>query len=456
MNAKLTALLAALVLAGCASTAPLSATPVATPPQWKAMDGWTTATPAAAQARGAWWQVFGDAQLDQLIQQAEANSPTLAQAAARLAQAQALVGQAGAALRPSLGATAGAQRSGTAGQAANAYQIGAQLGYEIDLSGRLRGSRDAARLDAQAQAELLQSARLLLQADIAQTYLQLRAIEREFQLVRDTAASYRDALRVVERRVAAGEAAELELARLKSEAAGTAAEAAQLAQGRALLENLLALLTGQPASSLWLEVTAGVAQLPSIPAGLPSTLLARRPDVAAAQAQLLAAQSRLGVAQQAWFPQLALTASGGLASGDLSDLLKGAARAWSLSALFALPLFDGGARQAGVDAARAQAEGAIAAHRQAVLVAFKDVEDQLASLNALRTQQLALAEAVAAADQALRISEVREKNGFVAPLERLDAQRSALRQRRAALQVEAAQAQATVGLVRALGGSWGA
>lgn len=454
MKAKLTTLLVALVLAGCASTAPLDLEPVATPTQWKAVDGWTIAAPAAAQTRGAWWQVFGDAQLDALIRQAEANSPTLAQAAARLAQAQALAGQAGAALLPSLGATAGAQRAGTAGQAANGYQLGAQLGYEIDLSGRLRSSRDAARLDAQAQAELLQSARLLLQADIAQTYLQLRASEREFQLVRDTAASYRDALRVVERRVAAGEAAELELARLKSEAAGTAAEAAQIAQRRALLENLLALLSGQPASSLWIEVSAGVAQLPAIPAGLPSTLLARRPDVAAAQAQLLAAQARLGVAQRAWFPQLVLTASGGLASGDLSDLLKGAARSWSLGALFALPLFDGGARQAGVDAARAQAEGAAAAHRQAVLVAFKDVEDQLASLNALRQQQLALAEAVAAADQALRISEVREKNGFVAPLERLDAQRSALRQRRAALQVEAAQAQATVGLVRALGGSW--
>lgn len=454
MKSPLTMLLAALVLAGCATTAPLDAKPVATPTQWKAVAGWTTASPAAAQARGDWWQVFGDAQLDALIRQAEANSPTLAQAAARLAQARALVGQTGSALLPSLNATAGAQRAGTAGQASNGYQLGAQLGYEIDLSGRLRGSRDAAQLDAQAQAELLQSARLLLQAELAQTYLQLRASEREFKLVTDTAASYRDALRVVERRVAAGEAAELELARLKSEAAGTTAEAAQIAQRRALLENLLALLTGQPASNLQLDISAGVAQLPSVPAGLPSTLLARRPDVAAAQSQLLAAQARLGVAQRAWFPQLALTAGGGLASGDLSDLLKGAARSWSLGALFALPLFDGGARQAGVDAARAQAEAALAAHRQAVLVAFKDVEDQLASLNSLQHQQLALAEAVSAAEQALRLSEVRERNGFVTPLERLDAQRSALRQRRAALQVEAAQAQATVGLVRALGGSW--
>ena len=454
MKAKLSALLVALVLAGCATTAPLNETPVTTPASWKA-EGWTTATPAAAaQQRGSWWQVFGDAQLDALIAQAETQSPTLAQAAARLAQAQALVGQARASLLPNLGLNAGAERAGTAGSAANGYGLGAQLGYEIDLSGRLRAGRDAAQLDALAQAQLHESAKLILQADIAQAYFQLRAAEREHQLVRDTAASYRDALRVTERRVAAGEAAELELARLKSEAAGTDAEAAQLAQRRALLENLLALLTGQTASTLKLQATAAVAQLPNIPAGLPSTLLARRPDVAAAQAQLLAAQARLGAAQRAWFPQLALTASGGVASGELSDLLKGAARSWSLGALFALPLFDGGARQAGVDGARAQGQAALAAHRQAVLVAFKDVEDQLAALSGLRQQQLALAEAVSAAERAATLSAARERGGIVAPLERLDAQRSALRQRRAALQVEAAQAQATVGLVRSLGGSW--
>lgn len=454
MKTTLTALLTALVLAGCATTAPLNDQPVTTPVTWKA-EGWTTAAPAAAaQERGAWWQAFNDAQLDALIAEAEGQSPTLAQAAARLAQAQALVGQARSALRPNLGLAASAQRAGTASQAANSYALGAQLGYEIDLSGRLRGGRDAAQLDAQAQAQLYQSTRLILQADVAQTYFELRATEREHQLVRDTAASYRDALRVTERRVAAGEAAELELARLKSEAAGTDAEAAQLAQRRALLENVLALLTGQPASSLKLETTAAVAQLPAIPAGLPSTLLARRPDVAAAQSQLLAAQARLGVAQRAWFPQLALTATGGVASGDLGDLLMGAARSWTLGALFALPLFDGGARQAGVDGARAQAEGALAAHRQAVLVAFKDVEDQLATLSGLRQQHVALVEAVSAAERAATLSAARERGGIVASLERLDAQRSALRQRRAALQVEAAQAQATVGLVRALGGSW--
>lgn len=454
MKTKLTVLLAALVLAGCASTAPLNEVAVATPAAWKA-EAAPNAVSTAAPA--AWWQAFGDAQLDALINQAEANSPTLAQAVARVAQAQALIGQARAALLPTVNATAGAERSGTAAStvsAANAYALGAQLSYEIDLSGRLRGGRDAAQLDAQAQAQLLQSTKLMLQADIAQAYLQLRATERELQLVRGTAVSYRDALRLTERRVAAGEAAELELARLRAEAAGTDAEAAQLSQRRALLENLLALLSGQPASSLKLDSTAAVATPPTVPAGLPSSLLERRPDVAAAQTQLQAAQARLGVAQRAWFPQLALTTTGGLASGDLSDLLKGAARSWSLGALFALPLFDGGARQAGVDAARAQAEGAMAAHHQAVLVAFKDVEDQLATLQGLRQQQAALAEAVSAANRALQLSEARERSGFVAPLERLDAQRTALRQRRAALQVEAAQAQATVGLVRALGGSW--
>lgn len=453
MNKTLTMLMAALLLAGCASTAPLAEKPLATPTAWKSET--PSATSAGVALSGPWWTAFADPQLDALIAQAQADSPTLAQAAARLAQAEALARQSRAALLPSLSLGGSAERSGTAGSAANAYTVGAQLAWEIDLSGRLREARNAAQLDAAAQAALLQNARLYLQTEIAQTYLQLRAAEREQRLVASTAQSYRDALRLTERRVQAGEAAELELVRLQSEAAGTTAEAAQLAQRRALLENQLALLAGQPASQLRLDITAQAASLPAVPAGLPSQLLARRADVAAAQAQLQAAQARLGVAQRAWLPQLSLTANGGVASGELSELLKGSARAWGLGALLALPLFDGGARQAGVDAAQAQAEGALAAHRQAVLAAFKDVEDQLATLQGLRAQQAALAEAVSAANRALQLSEARERSGFVAPLERLDAQRSALRQRRAALQVEAAQAQATVGLVRALGGSWG-
>ena len=194
--------------------------------------------------------------------------------------------------------------------------------------------------------------------------------------------------------------------------------------------------------------------LPTIPAGVPATVLARRPDVSAAQSSLLAAQARVGVAQAAWFPSLMLTGEGGFASPDLGDLLRWSARAWSVSALLSLPIFDGGRRQAGVDDARAQLDAALASYRGQVLVAFREVEDQLSALRLLHDQSLAQGRAVDAARRATTLSDTRYRNGLVSQLELLDARRSELRNRRQALQVRSAQFQATVVLVRALGGGW--
>jgi multidrug efflux system outer membrane protein len=194
---------------------------------------------------------------------------------------------------------------------------------------------------------------------------------------------------------------------------------------------------------------------PAIPAGLPSSLLAHRPDVSAAQSAMLAAQARVGVAQAAWFPSVSLTAAGGYASPELGDLFKWSARAWSVGALLSLPLFDGGRREAGVQDARAQLDGAAASYREQVLVAFKDVEDQLSSLRLLGAQADVQAQAVASASRATVLSDSRYRNGLVSQLELLDARRSEASNRREALQVRAAQYQATVGLIRALGGGWG-
>ena len=196
--------------------------------------------------------------------------------------------------------------------------------------------------------------------------------------------------------------------------------------------------------------------LPLIPAGLPSTLLTRRPDVSAAQSSMLAAQARVGVAQAAWFPSLALTASGGYASPELGDLFQWSARAWGIGALLSLPLFDGGRREAGLRNASAELDASLADYRERVLVAFRDVEDQLAALRLLAEQAGAQERAVAAASRATVLSDSRYRNGFVSQLDLLDAQRSELTNRRQALQVKAAQYQATVGLVRALGGAWDA
>ncbi|MBU2408038.1 MAG: TolC family protein, partial [Gammaproteobacteria bacterium] len=194
--------------------------------------------------------------------------------------------------------------------------------------------------------------------------------------------------------------------------------------------------------------------LPTIPAGVPSTVLARRPDVSAAQKSVLAAQSRVGVAQTAWFPSISLTGAGGYASPELGDLFKWSARSWGIGALLSLPLFDGGRREANVQTASAQLDGALASYREQVLTAFKDVEDQLSSLRILEAQSEVQARAVASSKRATVLSDSRYRNGLVSQLDLLDARRSELRNRRQALQVRSAQYQATVGLIRALGGAW--
>jgi multidrug efflux system outer membrane protein len=227
-----------------------------------------------------------------------------------------------------------------------------------------------------------------------------------------------------------------------------------LERRRAEDEHVLAVLVGEAASTFHLAPTKWNAPLPLIPPGVPSTVLARRADVSAAQTTFMAAQARVGAAQAAWFPSLSLTASGGFASANLADLFDWASRAWQASALLALPLFDGGRREAGVQRASADLEAAAAAYRTEVLTAFKDVEDQLSALRILSRQAAVQRRAVESATRATQLSDSRYRNGLVSQLELLDAQRSELSSRRQALHVRSAQYRSTVGLVRALGGGW--
>lgn len=460
MNRTLAPLLAALVLVGCATAPSIDATALpATPVAFKEGDGlWTRVAPAEAQPRGTWWKVFADPVLDDLVVRAERSNNDIRRAAARLAQARALVRTADADRALQLGLGAGATRAAQPALGVppgTVLSAGATLSYELDLFGRLAKASDAATLDARSREALLQSTRLLVAADVAQTYLALRALDTERALVRDTLVAYRDTLRLTERRFAAGDIGELDVARVRSEVAATESDALALERRRTQLEHALAVLAGEPASDFRIEPVEAAAALPLVPAGVPSTVLARRPDVAAAQASLLAAQTRVGVAQAAWFPNLALTGSGGFASTELSDLFKSSARAWSVAALLALPILDGGRREAGVAFARAELDAALASYREQVLVAFRDVEDELAALRLLAEQDRAQTRAVESAARATTLSESRYRNGLVSQLELLDARRSELRNRRQALQVRAAQYQSTVGLIRALGGGWG-
>ncbi|MEO6277673.1 efflux transporter outer membrane subunit [Roseateles sp.] len=451
MKLNLTPLFAALLLAGCASAGTVDPAQL---PQAPAAYKAASANDAPALT-ASWWQPFADPVLDDLVGRAMAANTSVQAAANRLAQARAALGGAEASRLPQLGASAGAGRAADPGaRGATQYSAGLNLAYELDLGGRLLHERNASSLDVRAREQLLADARLLVQANVARGYLALRALDAERDIVRGTVAAYAETLALTEKRARAGDVADLDLARVRTELAANEAEAFALDRRRLELETALAVLLGEPASNFRLAPTPWTTALPTVPAGLPSELLQRRPDLAAASSQLQAAQARVGVAQAAWWPSLALTAQGGGVSSQVSDLLRSGASTWGVGLLAALPIFDGGRREAGVNAAKAQLDGSSIAFREQFLLALKDVEDQLGALTLLQAQGEANSRAVSAAGQALRLSDTRYRNGLVSQLELLDARRSELANKRAALQVRSAQYQATVGLIRALGGGW--
>ena len=455
-------ILVAVLLAGCATSLPkieperLPPTPAA----FKEGDGrWTQAPPAEAQPRGEWWRAFSDPVLDELVERANGAKTSIQVSAARLAQARAVVRAANAERAPQVGVGASAARAlgivgGVAGPARTIFVTGVDFSYEVDLFGRLSHASAAAVLEAQASEGLLQSTKLLVQAQVAQTYLALRAVDDERALVRSTVAAYRETLALTERRWRAGDVAELDVARANTEVAATESDALALDRQRAELEHALALLVGEAASAFSLPVAAWDSALPVIPAGLPGTLLTRRPDVSAAQRTMLAAQARVGVAKAAYYPRVTLTGTAGYASTDLSDLFLWSSRAWLLGAVASLPVFDGGRRKAGVEFSTGDLDATVAGYREQILAAFKDVEDQLAALRLLAEQAEAQGRAVQSSSRSTALSDSRYRNGYVSQLDLLDAQRSELRNRRQALQVRSAQYQASVALVRALGGGW--
>jgi multidrug efflux system outer membrane protein len=462
LNFRWSPLVAALVLAGCAAPAIDDSSLPQAPAAFKEAGArWTVAAPAEAQPRGEWWKSFSDPVLDDLVARADRSNTSIQVAAARLVQARALLKSANAERLPQVGIGFSAQRgdglsvtSAPAGNPRTLYAASASLSYEADLFGRLSQASRAASLDARAREALLQSTRLVVQADVAQNYLQLRALDTERALVRRTLEAYRGTLDLTERRYRAGDVAELDVSRAKTEVAATESEALALDRRRAELEHAIAVLVGEVASNFSIADAPWSSALPVIPAGVPATVLTRRPDVSAAQDAMLAAQARAGAAKAAWFPSLSLTAAGGRASPELADLFTWPARAWGVAALIAQPIFDGGRRNADIQYAGGEMDVAVARYREQVLVAFRDVEDQLAALRLLSEQAEAQERAVNSAARTTALSDSRYRNGFVSQLELLDAQRSELRNRRAALQVRSAQYQATVGLVRALGGGW--
>jgi multidrug efflux system outer membrane protein len=465
---KLAPLVAALVLAGCA--APEFHQPqVATPTAFKedaAAGKWKPAQPAEAQARGEWWKAFHDARLDLLVAEATTANQNLAAAAARVKQARALAGVARADRIPQVGLQAGAQRNrssavaqglapGSPVASGNVFQTGLGIGYELDLFGRVASNVSAAQADAAGSEATFRSVLLVLQADVAQTWLRLRGTDAELDLLGQTVGLREESVRITQRRFELGQIGELDLARAKSELALTRADAVALTRQRSQLEHALAVLLGRPAAAFGaVHDPLPEGGLPAIPAGLPSALLERRPDIAAAQRAMIAANARIGVARAARFPLLQLTGAGGGESADLSDLFKWSSRSWLLGAALSLPLVDGGRGRANVERSEAVLEEAVAIYRQDVLTAFAEVEDNLSGLRTLAEQAEEIDAAQAAAQRSSELADKLYRGGRSSYLDLLDAQRNLVSAQRTAVQLRSARALTTVALIRALGGGW--
>lgn len=414
-----------------------------------------------------WWRLFGDTVLDGLVTRAERHNTDIARATARLAQARALQQAGQAAARPVMAAQAGWSRQGgplvnAAGDSGTLATALLGLSAEIDLSGRSAAAAQAATLDADAQQALGHSVKLHVRASVADAVLSLRALDAEARLLDQELQLAAARLRTAETRQALGMLAERELLQERAEQAERAAAAPELARRRDHLLHALAVLVGEPASSFELlgglptdgTVGAGLRQL-HVPAGLPSQMLERRGDVQAAARSLAAAQARAGAAQAAWFPSLQLTASGGQASTDLRNLLQGAMGAWSLATLVALPLLDGGRRDAQIAQAQADVQGAEAAWREQVLRALREVEDQLSRRAALEARWALAQRAEASARRLADLAASRQRSGLGSALDAGRAQAEWLRSQQRGWQLQAERARATVALIEALGGGWG-
>jgi outer membrane protein, multidrug efflux system len=405
-----------------------------------------------------WWAIFADPALDQLIARAEKGNTDIQLAVARLSQARATLRGAAAAQLPqfNIGGNASKQTGAlinAAGGGGTLYSIGGNLSYELDVLGRLSKGKKAARLDAAAAGELVRTAHLLIQADTALAYFEIRTLDEERAALADAAANERVALEILEARARNGLVSELDVVQARGALATISADLLALDRRRAEVEHSLAFLMGEPPSKLNIEGML-IASPPQIPADIPSAVLGRRADIAAAERRLGAATLRVGVAKASWLPQLSLTGSRGYASPSLGNLLQSATQNFGVGFLLSLPFLDGGRRAVAVKSANADVEVAAVEYRAQILTAFRDVENQLSAVRLLDAQSAVIATASAANLRAKDITEARHRNGMISRLEVLEANRTQLQSARDAVQNKFARYAATIGLVRALGGGW--
>ena len=482
-NSRLAAAVFSVLAAGCSLQPAYQVPPMDVPAQFKEAGRLTPqavesgiwqpalhgADAAPAALPGKWWAIYGDVMLDQLQDEAEAGNPSVAQAVARLRSAQAAVATSSAGLWPTLGTTGSGTRSLTGGgtysntngenvartgSINNNFSLGLSASWEADLWGRLSGTVDASRASAQASGDDLAAARLSAQASVAQTYFALRAAEAQAALLERSLKAYAQSWELTRNRYEAGVASSADVAQAESQYKSTQVSLIEAQTTRAQYEHALAALLGKAPAAFSLPATGHLPAPPAVPPMLASTLLERRPDIAAAERRVAAANAQIGVARAAFFPTLSLSASAGYRNSSLSNLLSAPNLFWSLGPSLALSLFDGGARSAAVESARAALDLSAATYRQTVITALQEVEDNLVAASQLAQEQQVQAEALAAARKALDVTTNQYKAGTVAYLNVLSAQTTVLSAENSLIGVRNRRLAAVNTLLKNVAGRW--
>jgi NodT family efflux transporter outer membrane factor (OMF) lipoprotein len=440
-------------------------------PSFKEQDDWKPSEPSDAINRGQWWGIYHDEVLDQLEAKIDISNQNVKAAVAAYDQAQALVRQAQAGYWPTVGASATRVRSGSRGGTSAATtngvttvtnsastvtinSVGVSANWILDIWGQIRRTVESDRASAQASAAALAAAQLSAQATLATDYFELRAQDQLQRLLDDTVVADQQSLKITESRYRFGVAAKADVVSAQTQLLSSQAQQINAKIQRAILEHAIAVLIGQQPAQFSLSAEAMRADVPTVPAGVPSTLLERRPDVAEAERKVAAANAQIGVATAAYFPSLTLSGSDQYTSGKLSKLISLPNRAWSLGPSLAETLIDGGLRRAQVAQARAAYEASVANYRQTVLSGFEQVEDEIATLRILEEQAVIEESAVKAAREAELLTLNQYKAGTVPYSSVISAQTTRLSAEETALTVLSSRLQASVALIEALGGGW--
>lgn len=444
----------ALLMAACASGPDYHKPAIDTPASYSQQ--WQLAQPLDDSARGAWWEIYQDARLNQLMDTLNRQSPNIAQAEAQYRQAQALLQGAQASLWPSLGSSAATTRgvANPGSSVGQQYTLGLNASWELDLWGSVRRNIEAGNAKQAASAAQLAAIRLSSQAQLATAYLQLVVADQQLRQLQDSEKLLQDTLTLTRNQYAAGIISDASVAQAESQLKSAQAQTVDKTLTRSQLEHAIAAATGQMPSSFSLPPLTQTPHLPFIPAGVPASLLERRPDIAAAERNMAQANAQIGIAAAAYFPSLTLAASGGYRSASFADWISLPNRIWAIGPQLALSLFDGGLRQSQTNQAIASYDASVASYRQTVLAAFQSVEDNLAAQALLQQEAEHQSAALAAAVRAETITLNQYRAGTVSYINVLSAQNSRISAENNLWNVKNRQYSSSVALISAIGGSW--